>query len=186
MAEFLKGVKALIIEQKIGKARKEILKKQLEKRGGIVLNQFTEDVNYVIADGSLKYDRILKILKLNSIPDHVQVVQAEWLSACIIAEELLSNMTYKIEPMTTIPLKRCGQTVTPPTQAAVKFEPSADSGATPDTSPTKVTSCCMMYCDALFSHLQEGHVCIFNSIGYQAQSQSSGYLGYQEGTQRGP
>lgn len=142
MATFLTGMRVLVIEQKIGRARREILKKQLEKRGGVVVDRFTEEVTHVIADGSLKYAKIVKLLKSSStcVPDHVQVVQAEWLSACIIAEDLLSTVTYQIRPPVATSPKRRGQ---PPTQAGDQPLTTSDvtpasSHVTPESSPAKV------------------------------------------------
>ena len=86
-AQFLDGVRAIVIEQGLGKARHRILSKQLAGRGGEVASAVTEPgVTHVIVGGNLctRASRLSHLLKVERIPEGVVVVSAEWLSSCLV------------------------------------------------------------------------------------------------------
>lgn len=82
-AQYLKGIKAIVIEQGLGKTRACILTKQLTRHGGVEANQLSEDVTHVLVGNNIKLTKVTDILKHEEISESVKVLRADWLSACL-------------------------------------------------------------------------------------------------------
>lgn len=107
-AEFLSGVHALLVEQGIGKARKRILSRQLEEKGGTTAAQISEDgITHVVVGGPVKLSRLPHLLKVDSLPG-IPVVRADWLSSCLVAGKRLDSATYLVQPDLPSPVKTTG------------------------------------------------------------------------------
>ena len=108
--EFLNGVLAVVLEQGLGKARKKILSKQLEANGGgVAMSVKDVRVTHVLVGNTVKYSRLTQLLKVDSIPENVDVVCADWLSACLVAGDKLNSAPYILKFENSIsPQKECG------------------------------------------------------------------------------
>ena len=98
---FLQDVKSLILEPKLGKARAEILGRQLLCNGGARHDALrATDTTHVLVDNDLTFSQILQHLKISQIPDGILVVRADWLSRCLVAGEKLPTVSYEVREET--------------------------------------------------------------------------------------
>lgn len=111
--QYLSGVRAVLVEQGIGKARYRILTKQLVSRGGELASTVTEQgVTHVVVGGSLcgRSWRLPQLLKVDKVPDIVSVVSAEWLSSCLVEGRRVGEEAYLVrevaERLSSPPLKK--------------------------------------------------------------------------------
>lgn len=99
-SQFLDGVRAVVVEQGLGKARQRILSKQLVSRGGELASAVTEqNVTHVVVggiSGSL-CARLPRLLKVERVPDNVSVVSAEWLSNCLVEGKRVRDEPYLVK-----------------------------------------------------------------------------------------
>ena len=75
----LRHVRSLLLEQGIGKARKSILARQLEKHGGQAVASLSDDPTHILVGNNTKLARVPVLLKVSSIPETVSVLRADWL-----------------------------------------------------------------------------------------------------------
>ena len=97
--DFLKGTVVFILEQGgISKTRKGILVKQVETHGGgVASNPAQRDITHILIGNTVKrWSRLLQLLKLVSIPESVDVVCVDWLSACLVAGHRLDPSPYHL------------------------------------------------------------------------------------------
>ena len=107
-AGFLSGVHALLVEQGVGKARKRILSRQLEEKGGTTADKISEDgITHIIVGSTVKLSRLAHLLKVDRLPE-VPVVRADWLSSCLVAGEKLGIAPHLVQPDIPSPLKAAG------------------------------------------------------------------------------
>ena len=107
-AGFLSGVHALLVEQGVGKARKRILSRQLEEKGGTTTDKISEDgITHIIVGSTVKLSRLTHLLKVDRLPE-VPVVRADWLSSCLVAGEKLGIAPHLVQPDIPSPLKAAG------------------------------------------------------------------------------
>ena len=92
--DFMKGVTAFFYEAGIGKKRIAILCKQLRKFGGSVLGTFNDRVTHVVMSKTGKLDKLLKSLNIDKFDDLVEIVDADWLSACFLSCKLCDVSPY--------------------------------------------------------------------------------------------
>ena len=121
---FLSDVHAVILEQGLGKARVQILTKQLQNHGGKVENTLSRKTTHILVGKTTRLSRIPSLLKIKSIPEDVLVLRADWLSACLVETEKVGHGAYVVHPEpspTSSPSKDKGTTKTSP--AAVKTPP---------------------------------------------------------------
>lgn len=92
---FLEGIVLFILEQGIGKARRAILARQVAAHGGGVATCASQkDITHIAVGDAVKWPRLPILLKLDSIPESVDVVHADWLSASIVAGQPLDPSPY--------------------------------------------------------------------------------------------
>jgi len=91
------GVRAIILEPGLGKARKKVLCKKLEEKGGVSLDTYSPAVTHVFVGSNMKYTRVLSLLKLSEISKSVQILQADWISKCLTEVELVDTASYAIK-----------------------------------------------------------------------------------------
>lgn len=107
-AGFLSGIRALLVEQGIGKARKQILSRQLEDKGGTTADKISEDgVTHIIVGSTVKLSRLTHLLKADSLPK-VPVLRADWLSSCLVAGKRLDTAPYLVQTDLPSPVKTAG------------------------------------------------------------------------------
>ena len=82
-AQYLKEVKATIVEQGLGKTRASILAKQLARHGGLKAAKLSEDTTHVLVGNSAKLAKLTGILKVKEISKGIKVLRADWLSTCL-------------------------------------------------------------------------------------------------------
>ena len=92
------GINAIILEPGLGKARKTLLCKKLAEKGGVSSETLSSSVTHVLVGGSVKYSRITTLLQVKEIDKHVQVLQADWISKCLIEAKLVDTDNYRINP----------------------------------------------------------------------------------------
>ena len=80
---FLKDINAVVVEKGLGKTRTSLLIKQLLRHGGCNHEYIKQSTTHILVDRTMKIEKLCLILKLKNIPTHVQVVNADWLSACL-------------------------------------------------------------------------------------------------------
>lgn len=93
-----KGIDAIILEPGLGKARKKILSKKIEEKGGVSSDILSSSVTHVLVGGSVKYSRIPTLLKATEIDKHVQILQADWISKCLTENKLVDTNNYRVTP----------------------------------------------------------------------------------------
>ena len=96
--DFLAPVKAFLLEQGLGKTRANILARKLESKGGRVVNTLTDDTTHILVGTNNKLARVLALMKLETIPDGMVVLRADWLSACLTKKQLVSEQEYRLAP----------------------------------------------------------------------------------------
>lgn len=95
---FLSEVSAVILEQGLGKARAQILQKQLENHGGKVEKKLSQGTTHILVGKTTRLSRIPNLLKIKSIPEGVLVLRADWLSACLVEAEMVGHGAYVVHP----------------------------------------------------------------------------------------
>lgn len=135
-----KDLTILIMDQGLGKTRRQILTKQIEGKGGQICNSLSSKVTHIVANSTLKYERLLTLLKVESIPSSVHVVNAEWISTSIINGTLAETSSFLITPSSSINAdKGCGPSKKKVSEFVLSLEasPVKATPATPVTTPTK-------------------------------------------------
>ena len=120
-SNYLSDVCAVVLEQGLGKARSQILQKQLESKGGKVEATVTAQVTHIVVGNNVRLVRVPQLLKVKSLPESILVVRADWLSACLVKGEKVDHAVYVVKP----------EKPKPPTSVAV---PQSQS---PKASPLK-------------------------------------------------
>ena len=107
--KFLSEVNAVLVDQGLGKARANILTKQLENHGGTATKSLSESTTHILVGNKTRLTRVPILLKIESIPDRVPVLRADWLSACLAKRQVIPLDSYRVLPdpsPTTSPIKR--------------------------------------------------------------------------------
>ena len=100
---FFTGVCAVILDQGLGKARAQILGKQLEGKGGQVERTLSKRTTHIVVGSNVRLARVPHLLKVESIPESVTVVRADWLSACLVKGEKIDLAPYVARPENSTP-----------------------------------------------------------------------------------
>ena len=98
---FLAGVCAVILEQGLGKTRTQILARQLEGKGGHVVQTLSEKTTHVVIGSNVRPSRLPLLLKVESIPESLVVVRADWLSECLVKGVRVDHSLYVVSPEDT-------------------------------------------------------------------------------------
>ena len=138
--DLFKDVIAVIIEQGIGKARRQILAKQLEEKGGKLAQKLDDTVTHIIVSSTTKYSRLPKILKVDHITDNVHVVYADWLSSSLVAGKKLDHTPFLLHPDTAPLISPKKQTISQKVSEFLSAMPSEPALATPLKSPVASSS----------------------------------------------
>ena len=94
---FMNGVTAFFYEAGIGKKRITILCKQLKKFGGSVSELFNGQVTHIVMSKTKTLDKLLQMLKIKEVDESVEIIDADWLSACFINCKLCDVTPYLIK-----------------------------------------------------------------------------------------
>jgi hypothetical protein len=92
------GLIGFITDQGITKKRKQILVKQVKEKGGIIQDSYTTSLTHIIVSKSMKYHRLLEILKIKEIPSSILVLDVEWITSCLVAGQQLDATPYILRP----------------------------------------------------------------------------------------
>ena len=133
---FLSSVKALLLEQGLGKTRANILAKKLESKGGDVVKTLSENTTHILVGSNTRLARVNALLKLSAVPEGVAVLRADWLSACLAKNQLVPEKEYSLLPQEGV------TTTTTHTQPAKSISPQTTPtkelpALSPQTTPTK-------------------------------------------------
>lgn len=93
---FLSDVRAVILEQGLGKARTQILSKQLENHGGKAEKTLSPKTTHILVGKTTRLCRIPSLLKVKTIPETVLVLRADWLSACLVEADKVGHGAYVV------------------------------------------------------------------------------------------
>ncbi|KAK3696878.1 hypothetical protein QZH41_003639 [Actinostola sp. cb2023] len=95
---FFHGIKAVIVENGLGKTRAGILAQKLSKYGGQVQKKLGKDTSHIVVAQTVKYDRVSKLMGLGdlSVPEGVIIVRADWLSKCLAEGRIVGIKEYII------------------------------------------------------------------------------------------
>lgn len=130
------GINAIILEPGLGKARKKLLCKKLEEKGGVSSEALSSSVTHVLVGGSVKYSRIATLLQAKEIDKHVQILQADWISKCLTEAKLVDTSNYRVNPASdTEAVSLLATEIKHDTQPLVAVEQHATES--PQTTPTK-------------------------------------------------
>ena len=127
--QYLRGVRAVILEPGLGKGRTRILCKQLERRGGSVEPSVCAITSHVLVGGNVRRSRLPVLLGGAEVPAGVRVVRADWLSACLTRGERLREEDYEV-PQETL-------SKTPPTSAGSSPSKAGTGAEVVKDSPVK-------------------------------------------------
>ena len=136
---FLSGINAVILEQGLGKARAQILCKQLENHGGAVEKTLTKGTTHILVGKTTRLSRLPNLLKVESIPESVLVLRADWLSACLVQAKVVGHGAYVVHPEpspTASPSKDSSQ-VPPSGKASQTLPAVASSPLKEEASPSQ-------------------------------------------------
>ena len=93
---FLSGISALILDAGLGKARARILRQRLKGKGGRVLSSLSPAATHVLVGKNVRRSRLPALLGCTEAPSRVRVLQADWLSACLVAGECVGEKEYEL------------------------------------------------------------------------------------------
>lgn len=112
--DFLSPVRALILQEGIGKSRKLILSKQLEKHGGHAVQTLSDSTTHVLVGKNTRLARVPALLKGEAIPTTASVLRADWLSSCLVKRQLVCEESYIVLPETLAKPPLTQATAVPP------------------------------------------------------------------------
>jgi hypothetical protein len=99
----LEGVRALVLEAGIGKARTDLFKRKILQLGGTISESLgaAEDAcrpSHIIVDDSMTADRLLRIIKVANVSDvsDIEIVRSAWLSECIRSQHMIETKCYRV------------------------------------------------------------------------------------------
>jgi hypothetical protein len=96
-AQYLKDVKAVIVEQGVGKTRAAILAKQIARHGGVKMSNLSQDTTHILVGNSTKFAKLAGILKVKEISEGIKVVRADWLSGCLKEGRLVDCKPFSLK-----------------------------------------------------------------------------------------
>ena len=96
-AHYLKDVKAVIVEQGLGKTRAAILTKQLTRHGGVKTSKLSPDTTHILVGNSTKLAKLAGILKVKKISEEITVLRADWLSDCLKEGRLVDCTPFSLK-----------------------------------------------------------------------------------------
>ena len=101
---YLSGVRAVVLEQGLGKGRTRILRKQLEAKGGSVLSGVESGAaTHLLVGNNVRRSRLPVLLRVEEVPPGTRVVRADWLSSCLARGEYVSEVQYDLPLDATTP-----------------------------------------------------------------------------------
>ena len=107
----------------MGKARAQILTKQLENNGGKVEKTLSNETTHILVGKTTRLSRIPNLLKIKSVPENVLVLRADWLSACLVDTEKVEHDAYVVHPEPTPSTSPSKDKITPKTSPSVSTPP---------------------------------------------------------------
>ncbi|XP_062502642.1 DNA polymerase lambda-like [Corticium candelabrum] len=135
---FLSGVNALILEPKLGKARAEILAKQLARNGGKRHDRLQPDTTHVLVDNDVTYSKATSLIGKPEaeISRDLPIVRADWLSSCLTSGTLTDHRPFEITK--SLQNSKCGDSGIRTNYKAEDIP--SDLKLSPNTSPLKSQS----------------------------------------------
>ena len=122
-SSYLSDIHAIILEQGLGKARSQILRKQLESKGGTSEQTLSGSITHILVGNNVRLSRLPQLLKVKSVPEVVTVLRADWLSACLVKGERLDHAPYIVKQEDTTPSSDHSSLKTPPVKKAGTVSP---------------------------------------------------------------
>ena len=99
--QYLRGVRAVVLEQGMGKGRARILCRHLKTKGGSVLPGLSDAATHILVGNNVRRSRLPVLLGVAEIPSEVHVLRADWLSSCLVHGELVGEEEFCV-PLETV------------------------------------------------------------------------------------
>ena len=91
---YLSDIHAIILEQGLGKVRSQILRKSMESNGGTSEQTLSASITHIFVGKNVRLSRLPHLLKVQSVPEDMTVLRADWLSACLVKGERVDHPPY--------------------------------------------------------------------------------------------
>ena len=129
----------MILEPGLGKARKKILCKKIEEKGGVSSDTLSSSVTHVLVGGNVKHSRVLALLKVKEIDKHIQILQADWISKCLTEDKIVDTNSYRVNAPSDITAAAVSSLTDSKhdTQPSVATTGERQATMSPQTTPTK-------------------------------------------------
>ncbi len=95
--DFLRKCRIFVLQAGIGKARCELFNKQIVNNGGTFESSFDPTVTHLVVDENMEFDRMCRILKLDAVPQGVNIVTSLWLSSCLKEKDYVETAPFKLK-----------------------------------------------------------------------------------------
>ena len=95
-AKLFEKLNVFVLEQGLGKTRRNIITEQLKKHGANVATVFADHLEYLVISKNLKFERLLKLLKCKNLPNSVVIVDVDWISACLVSGQFEKLGKYQL------------------------------------------------------------------------------------------
>ena len=133
------GINAIILEPGLGKARKKILCKKLEEKGGVSSDILSSSITHVLVGGNVKHSRVLALLKVEKIDKRIQILLADWISKCLTEDKLVDTNSYRVNApndITAVAVSSLADSKHDAQSSAVTTN-EQQTTVSPQTTPTK-------------------------------------------------
>ncbi len=111
--DYLSDVCAVIVKQGVGKARADILSRQLVANGGRTKDSLDSTVTHVLVGNNVRLSRVPHLMKLKQVPDNVLVLRADWLSACLVEGRNIGHVQYIVPPESPVKISHTPSPIKP-------------------------------------------------------------------------
>ncbi len=120
--DYLSDVCAVIVKQGVGKARADILTRQLVANGGKTNDTLDSTVTHVLVGNNVRLSRVPHLMKIKQVPDNALVLRADWLSACLVEGRNIGHAQYIVLPESPVKTSHAPSPVKPSPSAIVTKE----------------------------------------------------------------
>ncbi len=134
--DYLNDVCAVIVKQGVGKARTDILTRQLVANGGKTKDTLDSTVTHVLVGNNVRLSRVPHLMKIKQVPDNALVLRADWLSACLVEGRNIGHAQYIVLPESPVKTSHAPSPAKPSPSAIVTKEKATPSVSQPEIVET--------------------------------------------------
>lgn len=97
MSDFLNGLQFYFVTKRLGKVQHQILVDKIEKFGGLVNKEVSEDTTHVLFPRGVNFiENGLDAHQLQLLPSSVLFVSIDWLPMCIAQRKLIQVAAFEV------------------------------------------------------------------------------------------